>query len=682
MATNPRPAPRLAAWLFHLHPPEEVVVLASAVVVGLGTGLAAVVFIDLMARIADGVALVQARIGTVAGLLAVMAVAGLVVGFVVERWVPEAKGHGVPEVMEAMALRGGHIRARVAALKLLASSLTIGAGGSAGREGPIVQVGSALGSALGQLFHISTQRIRILVACGAAGGIAATFNAPIAGAIFALEIILGSFTVSYFGAVVISSVCAAIVSRMFLSALPAFAVPAYSFTHLGELPLYLLVGLLAAGVAVLFIRLLYWMEDRFDGMRWLPAPLRYALGMGLCAVVALPLPGQEVLGPGLHNIGETVAANFQMSLGMMAALLLLKLVATSLTLGSGNSGGIFAPSLFMGAALGGFLGTVAHGLWPQVAVNPGAYAIVGMAAVFAGAARAPITAVLIVFEMSNDYAVILPLMLATVLATYLAQAWCRESIYTMKLARKGIRLRAGLDLELLAGVSVGDVMDDEVHAVPETTDLATVSDLLAKTGSHGLVVLGPAGRFRGMVQASDLDRAIHRNLPMTTAVGTIALPRERLVVASPDESAAEALTRMGIRGFDTLPVVSTDEPVEVLGLAHRDDLLRAYSVAVSHRRALHHQAHHVRRRHGEATEFVEVMLADGDRAVGQAVADLGSDLPAEAILISIRRDGRTLIPHGSTRLASGDRVTAFTRSEDALAVLAALEGPPGEAQAG
>jgi CIC family chloride channel protein len=170
-----------------------------------------------------------------------------------------------------------------------------------------------------------------------------------------------------------------------------------------------------------------------------------------------------------------------------------------------------------------------------------------------------------------------------------------------------------------------------------------------------------------------MDRAIHRNLPMTTEVGAITLPRERLVVAAPEESAAEVLTRMGIRGFDTLPVVAAEEPNEVLGLARREDLLRAYDTAVSRRGALHHQARHIRRRHGEATEFIEVALATGDLAVGEVVSDIAAHLPADAILISIRRDGRTLIPHGSTRLASGDRVTAFTRSEDAPALLAALQ---------
>ncbi len=209
-----------------------------------------------------------------------MGVAGLAVGVIIARFASEAKGHGVPEVMEAVAMRGGRIRARVAAAKVVASALTIGTGGSAGREGPIVQVGSALGSTLGQMLRFSDERVITLVACGAAAGIAATFNAPIAGAIFALEVILGSFTVRYFGAVVISSVTASVVSQIFLSERQIFTVPAYPLNHLGEMPIYVVLGILSALVAILFIRVLYFAEDLFDSWR-VPLPVRTTVGMVL-----------------------------------------------------------------------------------------------------------------------------------------------------------------------------------------------------------------------------------------------------------------------------------------------------------------------------------------------------------------------------------------------------------------
>jgi CIC family chloride channel protein len=273
---------RLRQFIDQVEPPDSLVLVVTAIIVGVGTGLGAVVFVWSLRQVGTFTGWAQETIGSVAGLLLDMGGAGLMVGYIVDRWAREAKGHGVPEVMEAIALRNGRIRPRVAALKVLASSLTIGTGGSAGREGPIVQVGSALGSTLGQWLHFSADRVRTLVACGAAAGIAATFNAPIAGAIFALEVILGRFTVRYFGAVVISSVSASIIGRIYLSNKPAFTVPSYPFRP-GELPVYAVLGILSALVAVLFIRLLYRFESFFDEWSLHPA-FKAGLGMALTAI--------------------------------------------------------------------------------------------------------------------------------------------------------------------------------------------------------------------------------------------------------------------------------------------------------------------------------------------------------------------------------------------------------------
>ncbi|RME09880.1 MAG: chloride channel protein, partial [Ardenticatenia bacterium] len=319
---------RLAA-IARWHPPEEVILLSTAVFVGIGTGYGAVVFIWLIQQITNLRLTFEQRLGAI-GLLLFMVVAGAIVGVMVSRWASEAKGHGVPEVMEAIAVRGGRIRPRVALVKILASGLTIGAGGSAGREGPIVQVGAALGSTVGQFLRFSNDRVQTLVAAGSAAGIAATFNAPIAGSIFALEVILGRFSARNFGAVVISAVSASIISRIYLGDQPAFAVPAYPLHHLGELPIYVVLGLLSAIVAVAFIRVLYALEDFFD--EWnIPMPVKTALGLLLTGLVALLLPGRDVLGPGLHMIGEVIAENIPLALQTMAVLLVLKLAATSFT---------------------------------------------------------------------------------------------------------------------------------------------------------------------------------------------------------------------------------------------------------------------------------------------------------------------------------------------------------------
>ena len=644
--------------------PEELIIVGTALLVGIGTGLGAVIFIHLLEYIAMLTDRLTASIGMVAGTLLAMGLAGVAVGLIIDKFASEAKGHGVPEVMEAVAIKGGRIRARVAAAKVLASSLTIGTGGSAGREGPIVQVGAALGSSLGQFLRFSDERVNTLVACGAAAGIAATFNAPIAGTIFAMEVILGSFTLRYFGAVVISSVAASVISRMMLSERPAFLVPAYPLSHLAEIPIYVLLGLLAALVAVAFIQTLYYLEGRFDNWQ-VPVPVRTTVGMLATGVIALAIPGNEVLGPGLHFIGENIAVNVDQAIGMLAILLVAKLLATSFTLGSGNSGGVFAPSLFMGALLGGIVGTIANQLWPNVAVNPGAYAIVGMAALFAGAARAPITAVLIVFEMSNDYKLILPVMLATVLSTIVAELLFPESIYTLKLARKGISLERGRDIDVLESVTVSEVMTRDVQTVHKDATLPELSDLFAATHSHGFPILNDDGSLWGIITVTDFDRAVMQEMPRRTKASEIGVPRDQLITATASETVGDVLARMGTRGFGRMPVVDDKDPNRLLGIVKRHDIIRAYNIALARRAELQHRAKRMRIRNIDGTEFIEIRLEEGDRAVGHTVQEVARQLPRDCILVSIRRRGRMLIPHGDTVFQVGDGITAFVNTREA-----------------
>lgn len=654
---------RLSGFLDRYRFPEEFIIVSTAILVGLGTGFGAVLFVWLLTWIRQITQASVDMLGGVIGLLLSMGIAGLVVGSIIRRWASEARGSGVPDVMEAVAMQAGRIHPRVAPAKILSASLTVGTGGSAGREGPIVQVGAALGSTVGQLLRFSDERVRTLVACGAAAGIAATFNAPIAGSIFAMEVILGNFTVRYFGAVVISSVTAGIISRIFLSSDPAFMVPAYPLHHLGEIPIYVVLGALAALVAILFTHVRRFAEDYFDAWR-APLPAKAATGMLLTGMVGLLVPGQAVLGSGLDLIGKTIAENFQLPLGMMMVLLVCKIVATSLTLGSGNSGGVFAPSLFVGAMLGGMVGTVAHQLWPGVAVDPGAYAIVGMAAVFAGAARAPITAVLIVFEMSGDYQLILPLMLATVLATLMAELLFTDSIYTLQLRRKGIWLERGRDVDILQSVTVGEVMQHNVATVPHDMTLVELSDRFARTHSHGDPVRNADNSLWGIVTVSDLDRAVADELPRKTTVAEIGVPRKQLVVATPNETIGQTLARMGVRGLGRLPVVAVDDPNKLLGLIRREDIVRAYNIALSRRAELQHRTKRAQLRNIDDTEFVDLVLQPGDPAVGKTLQQISSALPKECILISIRRNGKILIPHGNTVFQEGDDITAFVSCKD------------------
>ena len=325
-------------------------------------------------------------------------VGGLLYGPLVYRFAREARGHGVPEVMNAVSQRGGRIPGKVAVVKALASALCIGSGGSVGREGPIVQIGSALGSRLGQLFKLPEARLKILVACGAAGGIAATFNAPIAGVFFALELLLVNFAAEAFGLVVLSSVTASVIGRALLGDESFLHLPEFELRNPLEYLSYAVLGLAAGVVGVVFTRVLYAVEDACDwGWRG-PEWARPAVGGLLLGGLLLVLP--QMYGVGYPVLQAGVEGRY--ALGFLVLLLLAKMLATSLTIGIGGSGGVFAPSLFCGAMFGAAFGDVLQHVAPGVTGSIGAYALVGMGAVFAGAARAPITGVLIMFELSGD----------------------------------------------------------------------------------------------------------------------------------------------------------------------------------------------------------------------------------------------------------------------------------------
>ena len=422
-------------WFRSSFLPSQNYLIVLSVVVGLLTGLGSVAFIRILGAIShfarEGLGSALEIFGP-ANLILLPAIGGLMAGPLIERFAREAKGHGVPEVMTALSRGGGRIRQRVVMVKVLASSLTIGFGGAAGREGPMVQIGSALGSLIGQGTKLSTRGVRTLVACGAAGGIAATFNAPISGAIFAAEVLMGRFHADFLP-VLLTSLSSCIVARSFLGNHPAFLVPAYELSSPAELVLYFLMGLLAGLAALFYVRLLYRTEDIFGDWSF-PESVKPAVGGLAVGLVLRFFP--QVYGTGFPAIESAlwVRIPWELLLGLFAA----EMIANCATLGSGGSGGVFAPSLYMGAMLGGGFGTLAHSLFPSWTGGAGAYAMVGMAAFFAAAAKAPTTALLILFEMTNDYRIMLPLMAATVASVSVSHRLLPQSIYTLKLHRRGI----------------------------------------------------------------------------------------------------------------------------------------------------------------------------------------------------------------------------------------------------
>ena len=491
---------------------------------------------------------------------------GLIYGPLVSRFAPEARGHGVPEVMYAVNRLGGRMRPQVPVVKSLASALCIGSGGSVGREGPIVQIGSALGSVLGQLMRLSEAHLRLLVACGAAGGISATFNAPIAGVFFALELILRDFETRAFGLVVLSSVTADAIGRAAFGDHSFLSLPSFTFSSPVELLLYAGLGVLATFVGLGFVRVLYKGEDMADRLWKGPQWLRPAAGGILLGLLLLAVP--QMYGVGYPVLQNAVAGHYVVLvlLGLLAA----KILATSLTMWVGGSGGVFAPSLFMGAMLGSAYGAGAHRLMPHLASAAGAYGLVGMGAVFAAAARAPITGVIIIFELTGDYSIILPLMFAVVVATALSNALTRDTIYTLKLRRRGIDIEKPPAARLMGEIPVAAAMSAPPAPLHADELLGELLARFAVEQRDALPVIATDGRLLGVVDAVDLERELGREGGGPTA-SDLVRPAAKLTARDSLERAVQAMSG---RDEDGLPVLDEDER-PIGWLSHRD-ILRAY----------------------------------------------------------------------------------------------------------
>ena len=455
---------------------------------------------------------------------------------------------------------------------------------------------------------------------------------------------------------------------------PAFHIPFdYGINSLWEFAFYPILGLAAAVVGAGFVYLLYWAEDLFAKWKRVPEWVQPAIGGVLLGVVALSYPRLTGITwermPQIYNVGyemiESALAN-HLALGTVLVLLILKMIATSLTLGSGGSGGIFAPALFMGAMFGTAFELVINMLFPGIAAPPGAYALVGMGALFAATAHAPLTAVLILFELTGDYKIMLPLMITVVIATLFAQKLLKgESIYSLKLTRRGIRLQRGKDVDVLEGVLVSEVMTRETHTITKDMNLKGLSRIFNKTRYNGIAILDLQGKLWGMVTISDLEYAINKGLALSkTTVAEIGTPYEKLSMVYPNESIGSALNKMSRRGFGRLPVISREDPEHLIGLVLRRDIVEAYKIALTKRAEIQHCTQRMKMRNIDGTEFIELMLKEDSPATGKTVSEIASTMPHECILISIRRDGLVLIPHGETQLQIGDQITAFTRSED------------------
>lgn len=572
------PIPFSKKFFKELKESEQVLFALLAFIIGLLAGLGAILFKYMIEGVqwlvfgGAGELFYIIKDAPIYMKLLAPSLGGLVVGLIIYKFAREAKGHGVPEVMSAVALRGGIIRKRVVGIKAIASALSIGTGSSVGSEGPIVQIGSAIGSALGQALNLSGTKMKSMVACGAAAGIAAIFNAPIAGVMFSVEIILGNIAFSTFSPLVISAVTATIISRAWWGDIPTFHVPKYELVSPLEIPAYILLGLIAAAVAVTFSKTLYRTEDFFDDKLNMPPYFKAALG-GLCiGVIGIFSP--HIFGVGYQVIDLSLLG--EMPFYLLASLVVLKIIATSLSLGSGSSGGVFAPSLFIGAATGGAFGTIAHSIFPSISATSGAYALVGMGAVVAGTTYAPITAIMIIFEMTSDYQIILPLMLTCITSTIFASYLSKESIYTMKLARQGINLQAGKEVNILKSIMVKDAMAKGAQTIAENMTVRQFNDFLTSSKHSNFPVVNAKGELTGIISFQDFKSVMFEQ-GLEDLIVIKELATEKVITITSDENLDDAFKKIGSKNIEQLPVISKTNPNKIVGMLSRRDIIAAYN---------------------------------------------------------------------------------------------------------
>jgi chloride channel protein, CIC family len=501
-------------------------------------------------------------------------IGGLIVGVMAKYGSSKIKGHGIPEAMEAVLVNRSRIEPRVAILKPISAAIAIGTGGPFGAEGPIIQTGGAVGSLIGQLLHTTASERKVLLACGAAAGMSATFNTPIAGVILAIELLLFEFKSRSFIPLVIASTLATAVHMQLLGAGPMFRVAAMNFDIPRGLPFYLLLGGLCGLAAVGFTRLLYWTEDLFEKLPvdelWWPAI--GALGLG---IIGYFVP--RVLGVGYDTIGDILNAN--LAFKVLIVVMLAKSAALVVSLGSGTSGGLLAPMFMSGAAMGGAFAMVLNKIIPSAHLSPGAFALVAMGAVFGAASRATFSFIIFAFEITRDYNSVLPLMLVSVIADGIAMLLMpRASIMTEKLRRRGLRIPHEYEADVLYHMTVSQTMDQDVPSVPAAMKIGDLAERIARgepqvTGHHAMVILDQHGKLAGVITRGDIMRALDKD--PSGGIAVLDAGSQNVVVTYPDEGLQEASEKMLRHNIGRLPVVERNDQKNVVGYLGRPGIMAA-----------------------------------------------------------------------------------------------------------
>ncbi|MEJ2685364.1 MAG: chloride channel protein [Candidatus Sulfobium sp.] len=579
---------RLISWLeSHIH--EHTALIILSVIVGVLAGLANAFLhfsMDFVHRIfftQVGGFLSLEHGGIYKVLLPLLPIGGALLLIPLSLAFPgEINGYGFPNFIEKVNLKGGFLKLRNILLKTFAVAITIGSGGSAGVEGPIAIIGGTVGSGIGQYSRASGQRLKLLIAAGAGAGIAATFNAPIAGVMFAMEIVLlGDYEMSSFAAIVIAAAMATVVTRAVYGPNPAFIVPQYHLKSMAELPLYMVFGVLMGFLGVLYIKVFHGIADKFEKVKIHPQ-MKPVLGGLIIGLIAIFLP--QVMGNGYDIVNLALVG--KITFVVVLLLTFFKIVATSITIGSGGAGGVFAPSLFIGAMAGDTYGYIVHWLFPGFTAGPAAYSAVGIGAFLAAATHAPLTGIFLMFEMTGDYKIIVPVMLSAVIGTLVAKRVCHDSIDTVPLTRRGINLHAGREVGIMSSINVKDVMREDFVTAQEDSKLDELINEMINRENFYIPVLNTEGLMTGIVSFHDV-RLVVTEERVRDVVRAKEIATEDVLVLFPDQDLNAAVEKFTLKEIDELPVVERGQPRKVIGMISRKDVFSAYNKEVLKKAAEH-----------------------------------------------------------------------------------------------
>ncbi len=559
---------------------EHVFMVVVACVIGYLTGLCAVIFKWMIA----GVSVVflkeffdRASMGSSLWLLLIpvsVGMGGLIVGLLNHYFNPLREGGGLAEPMKWAAIDQGRVPKHILWFRPIASAFTIGSGGSAGREAPTVQIGGAVGSLVGGIIKGSSERRRLLMGCGTAGAIAASFNAPLGGIVFAIEVILGDFNIKVFSPLIFSSVIATVTARQLEGNVPAFELPAYTLVSTVEILFFIILGLIAGLVAALFYKTFIAFGEHFKKLKIHPI-LVPAVGGVLAGSFGIFYP--DALGNGYDGMNKVM--NGQMLWHMALLLVFVKILLTGFTLGSGGSGGIYAPSLFIGSMAGGAFGALLNYLFPGLTGSAGSYALVGMGAVMSAVGHMPMTNILMTFELTNSYQIILPIMVACISSTVTYAFFCKNSVDMEILSRMGITIWRGRESSIMGSLLVRDVMNTEFDVLREDSRFRDILAIMAKSKAYYFPCVDAGGRMTGIISVQDIRQfMLDEELADVVVAKDMAAPK--VIFLRPDDNLNEAMEKFSLRDLDELPVVADSETNIVVGMLRRKDVITAYKKAV------------------------------------------------------------------------------------------------------